>query len=243
MTSRDFVYWLQGFFEISGSNELTEHQVDLIRRHLNMVFIHEIDPSMGPPEHQEKLNEAHSDPNIRIVPTSSMQKPIKVTSTLQEKIDPKVVQVALGTEQNHKPSLGVRVIETPYVEASPVDYKKAMEIIETFQKTGDAVFGMESSQPCAEVRKDAREALDATQKSTLVDSRKNVNPKLVKTPFKWELVAISSTGVVAKSNMLGVTFQGKSYEDLNEKILAYETMLKTYYNASTSEELKKKMNL
>jgi len=62
MTSRDFCFWLQGYFELSGSTELSEAQVDGIKRHLNLVFIHEIDPSAGPPEHQAELNAAHSNP-------------------------------------------------------------------------------------------------------------------------------------------------------------------------------------
>lgn len=62
MTSRDFCYWLQGFFEISKKGwveGLDKDQVDMIQRHLAMVFKHEIDPSMGPPEHQAALNEIH----------------------------------------------------------------------------------------------------------------------------------------------------------------------------------------
>lgn len=72
MTSRDFCYWLQGFFEIDGANKpentmngLTNHQVNMIRRHLHMVFKHEIDPSMGPPEHQKVLNEVHDPPSYQ----------------------------------------------------------------------------------------------------------------------------------------------------------------------------------
>ena len=45
MTSRDFAYWLQGFFEISDATELTTRQVLLIKAHLNLVFKHEIDPA------------------------------------------------------------------------------------------------------------------------------------------------------------------------------------------------------
>lgn len=48
MNSRDFVYWLQGFFELSGDIDLINgEQLDLIKRHLAMVFVHEIDPSFG----------------------------------------------------------------------------------------------------------------------------------------------------------------------------------------------------
>ena len=43
MNSIDFCYWLQGHFEISGSKELTEEQVEIVKNHLNLVFKHEID--------------------------------------------------------------------------------------------------------------------------------------------------------------------------------------------------------
>lgn len=62
MTSRDFCYWLQGYFEVahnSGERELTPAQVACIRAHLALVFKHEIDPSMGGPEHQAELNTIH----------------------------------------------------------------------------------------------------------------------------------------------------------------------------------------
>jgi hypothetical protein len=66
MTSRDFCYWLQGFFELSAAGKhpddgsLTNVQGDAIRRHLALVFKHEIDPSAGPPEHQTELNKIHA---------------------------------------------------------------------------------------------------------------------------------------------------------------------------------------
>jgi len=63
MTSRDFTFWLQGFFELTESNQLTERQVQLIKQHLNLVFIHDIDPSMGDESHQEKLNAIHDGDN------------------------------------------------------------------------------------------------------------------------------------------------------------------------------------
>ncbi len=65
MTSRDFCYWLQGFFELSEVNDdpaktaLTVRQVETIRNHLHMVFKHEIDPSHGDAAHQEELAKAH----------------------------------------------------------------------------------------------------------------------------------------------------------------------------------------
>lgn len=63
MTSRDFCYWLQGYFELLPNElpaSLTPYQVDTVRKHLSLVFLHEIDPSVGPPEHQAALNAVHS---------------------------------------------------------------------------------------------------------------------------------------------------------------------------------------
>lgn len=56
MTSRDFCFWLQGFFELSNEKCLDELQTNMVKKHLNMVFIHEIDPSMPDP----KLDAAHA---------------------------------------------------------------------------------------------------------------------------------------------------------------------------------------
>lgn len=58
MKSVEFCYWLQGLFEVGEPKELNEKQTDLIRKHLNMVFIHEIDASY-PADQQDKLNAAH----------------------------------------------------------------------------------------------------------------------------------------------------------------------------------------
>lgn len=59
MTSRDFCYWLQGFFEVGGQTQVTDSQVTIIKNHLNMVFKHEIDPSHGDAAHQKVLSDAH----------------------------------------------------------------------------------------------------------------------------------------------------------------------------------------
>lgn len=73
MTARDFCYWLQGFFEIRGSLDvphgaLTHQQVEMIRRHLALVFKHEIDPSQGTPEQQAELQTIHDGPQASVVP-------------------------------------------------------------------------------------------------------------------------------------------------------------------------------
>lgn len=69
MTSRDFAFWLQGFFEITDANSiqtppmsLAPDQVSMIKRHLSLVFLHEIDPSMGGKEKQDELNKVHHGP-------------------------------------------------------------------------------------------------------------------------------------------------------------------------------------
>lgn len=64
MTSRDFAYWLQGFFEISEQATLNENQVKMIKKHLNLVFKHEIDPSFGDEKKQDELNQIHNSGKI-----------------------------------------------------------------------------------------------------------------------------------------------------------------------------------
>jgi hypothetical protein len=67
MQSRDFVYWLQGLFELAEPLTLNKKQTELIRKHLAMVFIHEIDPSMGDEAHQGKLNTVHNSVEMPVI--------------------------------------------------------------------------------------------------------------------------------------------------------------------------------
>lgn len=60
MTSRDFCFWLQGVFEISKPDAFDMNQLAIIKKHLDLVFVHEIDPAMGDKAHQDKLNEVHN---------------------------------------------------------------------------------------------------------------------------------------------------------------------------------------
>ena len=58
MKSSEFCYWLQGYFELSsGGQGLSQEQVDTVKRHLALVFVHEIDPSYGP--NQAELQSIH----------------------------------------------------------------------------------------------------------------------------------------------------------------------------------------
>lgn len=61
MLARDFAYWLQGAFEVGQMTTLNEKQTQLIKNHLALVFVHDIDPSAGGPEVQDKLNEIHNE--------------------------------------------------------------------------------------------------------------------------------------------------------------------------------------
>lgn len=61
MNSIDFCFWLQGYFEISGSKEISPDQAKIINAHLNLVFKHEIDPLRDDQTKTEKsiLNKTH----------------------------------------------------------------------------------------------------------------------------------------------------------------------------------------
>lgn len=83
MTSREFCYWLQGFFELQRASSqgaqgvvepLTTAQAQVIQSHLNMVFKHEIDPSLGSIEHQGELSSIHA------------QKPVAEISVTEDRV-------------------------------------------------------------------------------------------------------------------------------------------------------------
>lgn len=60
MKSVEFCYWLQGLFELGNPTSLDAAQTDLVKRHLAMVFKHEIDPSYGKAEIQAALGAIHN---------------------------------------------------------------------------------------------------------------------------------------------------------------------------------------
>lgn len=64
MKSRDFVFWLQGYFELKDASEcgggLSERQAEVIKQHLHLVFQH--DPEVASlshpePKHEDGFNE------------------------------------------------------------------------------------------------------------------------------------------------------------------------------------------
>ena len=60
MTARDFAYWLQGYFEVAKPVTVDAEAIAMIQKHLDMVFVHDIDPTHGGKEIQQKLNTIHS---------------------------------------------------------------------------------------------------------------------------------------------------------------------------------------
>ena len=49
MNQTEFCYWLQGYFELTGADAtnapISPNQVQVIKNHLNLVFVHSIDPA------------------------------------------------------------------------------------------------------------------------------------------------------------------------------------------------------
>ncbi len=60
MTARDFAYWLNGYFELAQPTSASAEVLDQIKKHLSLVFVHEIDPSHGGPKVQATLNAIHN---------------------------------------------------------------------------------------------------------------------------------------------------------------------------------------
>lgn len=55
MNEKEFCYWLQGFFELTDTEELSKEQVAMIKSHLSLVFTKVTPPlkmtdTLNPPE-------------------------------------------------------------------------------------------------------------------------------------------------------------------------------------------------
>ncbi len=80
MTSVQFIFWLQGFFEISECDETTPQeisaeQVACIKKHLKLVFKHEIDPSYPDKDVLDKIHNPKPDVPAKPGPYASMHDP------------------------------------------------------------------------------------------------------------------------------------------------------------------------
>ena len=71
MRSSEFAYWLMGWFELNKTIDhregATQETLDMIERHLKLVFVHDLDPKQGPPEVQQQLQEIHDPPEEPIM--------------------------------------------------------------------------------------------------------------------------------------------------------------------------------
>jgi len=56
MLPEQFTFWLNGFFEISDTNNLSEKQVQIIRDHLNLVFNKVTPKSSKTPNYSEVVD-------------------------------------------------------------------------------------------------------------------------------------------------------------------------------------------
>ena len=56
MEADQFCYWLQGYFELTENDgDLSLEQIKTIQNHLNLVFVHDLDPKQV----AEKLQQIH----------------------------------------------------------------------------------------------------------------------------------------------------------------------------------------
>lgn len=77
MTTEQFTYWLQGYFELSGATTLNEQQVKVIKEHIALVLKKETPNYLtiqGPPATDNKIY-------IRTTPVNNYNVPNVVTDT------------------------------------------------------------------------------------------------------------------------------------------------------------------
>lgn len=67
MRSTEFAYWLQGFFELSETNEITPRQVEIIKNHLKLVFYYDIDKSYEVDQKTSETMQAIHDGNHQTI--------------------------------------------------------------------------------------------------------------------------------------------------------------------------------
>ena len=70
MSSRDFVMWLNGFFELTNAEELTKEQVAMIKEHLSLCF-NKITPEL---RQEDKMLTPYIIPNGDTMPNPNWNK-------------------------------------------------------------------------------------------------------------------------------------------------------------------------
>ena len=61
MTSRDFIYWLQGFLEVADPQIISKEQILLIKKNLDLVSTNEINSTTSPEIYNTELDRVHKD--------------------------------------------------------------------------------------------------------------------------------------------------------------------------------------
>lgn len=66
MTPEQFCYWLQGSLELTQIESLTPKKLDIVKSHLNLVFLHTLDPQNNETTttKPEVMNEAHGNKKV-----------------------------------------------------------------------------------------------------------------------------------------------------------------------------------
>ena len=79
MKAIEFCYWLQGYFELDrvSAKPLTAKQVELIQRHLALVFKHDIDPQAGSPAYQQ---------HMKLTFSAKMSENLKLVTPIEDRI-------------------------------------------------------------------------------------------------------------------------------------------------------------
>ena len=91
MDSKEFTYWLQGFFEISDAKKLDEKQVQIIKDHLALVF-NKVTPNRNEVQKQDLPQDSINDgfefklPNLNLYCSTS-------TASVSSGINPDLTRV------------------------------------------------------------------------------------------------------------------------------------------------------
>jgi hypothetical protein len=92
MKAEQFVFWLQGLLEIGKPETLNKEQVEIIKNHLNLVFKHEIDPSLNEGKSKEEVKELQDVHDGKKKKLSDFSPPLKkdksVVDWLSDKFKP-----------------------------------------------------------------------------------------------------------------------------------------------------------
>ena len=106
MTSRDFAYWLQGYFEIAEPKVLDVKATELVKRHLGLVFKYEKKPTMNFPIWLNGFLEIGKPDELNEAVLNIIKK--ELNSLFKHEIDPlygdNIMQHELNSIHNNKPS-------------------------------------------------------------------------------------------------------------------------------------------